>query len=137
MKEQLQKLRDALLEHVPRKNYSPAQKAAKTKRAAIAGCVISVLLLVVLVVALFPVTDVQIVSNDSHYTDQELLDALDHIFLLVRNLRQDLNFQRYHYLLRTRLLGQNFQQEQTLCYLIRHLQDLVILPFLLNCHRHQ
>ena len=77
MKEQLQKLRDTLLERVPHKNYSPAQKAARTKRAAIAGCVVSVLLLVVLVVALFPVTDVQIVSNDSHYTDQELLDALD------------------------------------------------------------
>ncbi len=77
MKEQLQKLRDALLERVPRKNYSPAQKAAKTKRVAIAGCVVSVLLLVVLVVALFPVTDVEIESNLSHYTEEELLEALD------------------------------------------------------------
>ncbi len=77
MKEKLIALRDALLQKVPRKNYSPAEKAAKTKRAAMIGCVMGALLFVLMVVALFPITNVEIVSNDSHYTEQELLDALD------------------------------------------------------------
>ena len=54
MKEKLQAFRDMLLEKVPHKNYSPAEKAARTKRAVITGCVVGVLLLVFLVVALFP-----------------------------------------------------------------------------------
>ena len=77
MKEKLIAFRDMLLEKVPHKNYSPAEKAARTKRAALAGCVLSVLLLVLLVVALFPITDVQVVSNQSHYTEEQLLEALD------------------------------------------------------------
>ena len=77
MKEKLIAWRDSLLEKVPRKNYSPAQKAEKTKRAALIGCVLCAALLVVLVVALFPILDVEIESNQSHYTEQELLQALD------------------------------------------------------------
>ncbi len=77
MKEKLQAFRDTLLQRVPRKNYAPEQKTAMIKRAAIVGCVLSVLLLLVLLVTLFPVTDVEIVANNSHYTDSELLEALD------------------------------------------------------------
>ena len=77
MKEKLIAWRDSLLEKVPRKNYSPAQKAEKTKRAALIGCVLCAALLVVLVVSLFPILDVEIESNQSHYTEQELLQALD------------------------------------------------------------
>ena len=77
MKQKLQALRDALLERAPRKNYSPAQKAAIIKRTAIAGGVLCVAALLLLTVALFPVTDVEIVDNGSHYTDEQLLDALD------------------------------------------------------------
>ena len=77
MKEKLIAWRDSLLEKVPRKNYSPAQKAEKTKRAALIGCVLCAALLVVLVIALFPILDVEIESNQSHYTEQELLQALD------------------------------------------------------------
>ena len=77
MKQKLQALRDALLERAPRKNYSPAQKAAIIKRTAIAGGVLCVAALLLLTVALFPVTDVEIVDNDSHYADEQLLDALD------------------------------------------------------------
>ena len=77
MKQKLQALRDALLERAPRKNYSPAQKAAIIKRTAIAGGVLCIAALLLLTVALFPVTDVEIVDNGSHYTDEQLLDALD------------------------------------------------------------
>ena len=77
MKQKLQALRDALLERAPRKNYSPAQKAAIIKRTAIAGCVLCIAALLLLTVALFPVTDVEIVDNGSHYADEQLLDALD------------------------------------------------------------
>ncbi len=77
MKEKLIAWRDALLERVPRKNYSPAEKAARTKRAAVVGCLLSAVLLLVLVVTLFPVLDVDIESNQSHYTEEELLQALD------------------------------------------------------------
>ena len=77
MKEYLQKLREALLSRVPRKNYTPQQKAQRTKRAAIASCVLGMLAVVLLVVALFPVTGVEIADNQSHYTEQQLLDALD------------------------------------------------------------
>lgn len=77
MKQKLQALRDALLERAPRKNYSPAQKAAIIKRTAIAGGVLCVAALLLLTVALFPVTDVEIVDNGSHYADEQLLDALD------------------------------------------------------------
>lgn len=77
MKEKLKKLRDALLERVPRKNESPEQKAARTRRVAIIICVLSALLALVLLVSLFPITNIEIVSNGSHYSDQELLDALD------------------------------------------------------------
>lgn len=77
MKEHLQKLREALLSRVPRKNYTPQQKAQRTKRAAIASCVLGMLAVVLLVVALFPVTGVEITDNQSHYTEQQLLDALD------------------------------------------------------------
>ena len=76
MKETLIAWRDALLEKVPRKNYSPAEKAARTKRAAVLGCMLCAALVLVLVVALFPVLDVEIESNQSHYTEQELQDAL-------------------------------------------------------------
>lgn len=77
MKEHLQKLREALLSRVPHKNYTPQQKAQRTKRAAIASCVLGVLAVILLVVALFPVTDVEILDNQSHYTEQQLLSALD------------------------------------------------------------
>ena len=77
MKEKLIAWRDALLEKVPHKNYSPAEKAARTKRAAMIGCVLCAALLVVLVVSLFPILDVEIESNQSHYTEEELLQALD------------------------------------------------------------
>lgn len=77
MKEKLQAFRDKLLQSVPQKNYSPAQKAAMTKRAAIASCVVVAVLVLVLVAVLFPVTEVEVVANDSHYTEEQLLDALD------------------------------------------------------------
>ena len=76
MKERLIAWRDALLEKVPRKNYSPAEKAARTKRAAMLGGMLCALLVLVLVVALFPVLNVEIESNQSHYTEQELQNAL-------------------------------------------------------------
>lgn len=77
MKEKLQALRDALLERVPRRNYSPAEKAARIKRATLIGCVLGVLAMLLLTLSFFPVTDVEIVDNSSHYTEQQLLDALD------------------------------------------------------------
>ncbi|MBQ5362679.1 MAG: FtsQ-type POTRA domain-containing protein [Clostridia bacterium] len=77
MKERLQALRDALLERIPRRNYSPAEKAALIKRTAIIGCVLGVLALLLLTISLFPVTDVEIVDNGSHYSEQQLLEALD------------------------------------------------------------
>ena len=77
MKEKLQAFRDMLLEKVPHKNYSAAQKAAMTKRAAVAACIVGALLAVLLVVALFPITNVEIKTNDSHYTNEQLTEALD------------------------------------------------------------
>ena len=77
MKETLQKWRDILLEKVPKKNYTPEQKAALTQRAAGMGIVLSIFLLILLITALFPVLDVQIESNQSHYTEEELIEALD------------------------------------------------------------
>ena len=77
MKERLQKLRDALLERVPQKNYTPEQKAAKTKKTALISGAVGALILVLLVVALFPVTGVEIVSNQSHYSEQQIMEALD------------------------------------------------------------
>lgn len=77
MKEKLQALRDTLLSRVPHKNYSPAQKAAMIKRTAVTGCVLCALALMLLTVALFPITSVEIVDNRSHYTEQQLLEAMD------------------------------------------------------------
>lgn len=77
MKQALQKLRDALLERIPHKNYTPEQKAAITKKTAVIGAVIAFFALILLVVAVFPVLRVEIDSNQSHYTEQELLEALD------------------------------------------------------------
>lgn len=77
MKEALQKFRDALLEKIPRKNYSPEQKRAITRKTAVVGLVIGSLIFVLLVIALFPVLGVQIDANQSHYTDEEIMDALD------------------------------------------------------------
>ncbi|MBQ7379828.1 MAG: FtsQ-type POTRA domain-containing protein [Clostridia bacterium] len=77
MKERLQKLRDALLERVPQKNYTPEQKAAMTKKTALVSGAVGALILVLLIVALFPVTGVEIVSNQSQYTEQQIMEALD------------------------------------------------------------
>lgn len=77
MKETLQKWRDTLLEKVPHKNYTPEQKAAMTKKTAVVGGILAAFVLVLLVVALFPITEVEIESNLSHYTDEQLLQALD------------------------------------------------------------
>ena len=77
MKEKLQALRDTLLERVPRKNYSPAEKAAIVKRATLVCCILLAVALLLLTVALFPLTNVEIVDNRSHYTEQQLLEALD------------------------------------------------------------
>lgn len=77
MKETLQAFRDKLLEKVPQKNYSPAEKAAMTKRAATAACIVGVVLMLLLVITLFPITNVEIVFNESHYTEAQLLEALD------------------------------------------------------------
>ena len=77
MKEKLQALRDALLARVPHKNYSPAEKAAIIKRAVSVGCVLCALALLLMTVALFPVIHVEFEDNGSHYTEQQLLEALD------------------------------------------------------------
>ena len=77
MKEKLQKFRDALLDAIPHKNYTPEQKAAITKKTALIGSAVALVAVVLLVLALFPVLDVQIDSNQSHYTEQEIVDALD------------------------------------------------------------
>ena len=77
MKETLQAFRDKLLEKVPQKNYSPAEKAAMTKRVATAACIVGAVLVLLLVIVLFPITNVEIVSNQSHYTEAQLTDALE------------------------------------------------------------
>ena len=75
MKEKLQAFRDMLLEKVPHKNYSAAQKAAMTKRAAVAACIVGALLAVLLVVALFPITNVEIKTNGDIYVNGVLEDG--------------------------------------------------------------
>lgn len=77
MKEQLQKFRDALLEKIPQKNYTPEQKAAITKKTALIGGGVCLIAVVLLIVALFPILEVRIESNQSHYTEEELVAALD------------------------------------------------------------
>lgn len=77
MKEQLQKFRDALLEKIPHKNYTPEQKAAITKKTALIGGGVCLIAVVLLIVALFPILEVRIESNQSHYTEEELVAALD------------------------------------------------------------
>ena len=77
MKEQLQKFRDALLEKIPHQNYTPEQKAAITKKTALIGGGVCLIAVVLLIVALFPILEVRIESNQSHYTEEELVAALD------------------------------------------------------------
>lgn len=77
MKEQLQKFRDALLEKIPHQNYTPEQKAAITKKTAWIGGGVCLIAVVLLIVASFPILEVRIDSNQSHYTEEELVAALD------------------------------------------------------------
>ena len=77
MKETLKKWRDTLLEKVPRKNDTPEQKAARTKKAIAAGIVVGILAVLLLTAALFPVLSIEIEDNQSHYTKEELIEALD------------------------------------------------------------
>lgn len=77
MKEKLQKFRDFLLEAIPHKNYTPEQKAAITKKTALIGGGVALVAVVLLVLALFPILEVQIDSNQSHYTEEEIVAALD------------------------------------------------------------
>lgn len=77
MKQKLQQLRDSLLEKVPHKNYTPVQKTALIKKIAACGCVLAVLILMLIAVALFPVSEIEVVSNQSHYTNAEIVESLD------------------------------------------------------------
>ena len=76
MKQQLKKLWQALYEKLPYKNYTPEQKQALIKKTALMGALVAALVLLVLLVALFPVTRVEVEQNDSHYTSEEIADAL-------------------------------------------------------------
>lgn len=76
MMEQLRKWLDAALERLPHKNYTPEQKQAMIKKATLLGGVLAVLALLLLTLVLFPVLRVEVAQNDSHYTDEEIADAL-------------------------------------------------------------
>lgn len=76
MKQQAKKLWEALYEKLPYKNYTPEQKQALIKKTALLGALVTALVLLVLLVALFPVTRVEVEQNDSHYTSEEIADAL-------------------------------------------------------------
>lgn len=77
MKERLQKLWSTILERVPHKNYTPEQKEAITKKTAIIGVILGAVIVLLLGVALFPVTDVEIKDNQSKYSDEQIMQALD------------------------------------------------------------
>ena len=76
MKETLKKLWESLQDKLPLKNYSAEQKQALIKKTVLLGCVLATVLVLLLLVALFPVTRVEIEQNDSHYTKQEIEDVL-------------------------------------------------------------
>lgn len=76
MMETLRKWWNTLLERLPRKNRTPEQKKALIKRTAVLGGALVVLSVLVLTVALFPVTRIQVVENTSYYTNEEITDAL-------------------------------------------------------------
>lgn len=77
MKEKLKALWDILLEKIPHKNYTPEQKASLIKQASVVSCVICAAILLLMVVVLFPLGKVEIETNDSNYTNEQVLDALD------------------------------------------------------------
>ena len=76
MMERLKQWWEAALERLPHKNYTPEQKQALIKKAALLGGALALLTLLLLTVALFPVLRVEIEQNDSHYTDEEIADVL-------------------------------------------------------------
>lgn len=74
--ETLKMLWESLQDKLPRKNYTPEQKQVLIKRTVLLGCVLATVLVLLLLVALFPVTRVEIEQNDSHYTEQEIAAVL-------------------------------------------------------------
>ena len=77
MKEGWKGWRDNLLQKLSRKNYTPEQKAVITKRLSLIGIGLCVLVLILMTIALFPVTHVEVESNQSGYTQEQIIEALD------------------------------------------------------------
>lgn len=76
MNERLKSWRDSLLEKIPHKNRTPQQKAALTKTLSIIGILLCVLALLMLTLALFPITSVRVESNQSGYTQEQIIEGL-------------------------------------------------------------